>query len=1193
MRRAPASSKALSNGLWRPFLLAAMVAVCLPLSAWAQVCGTPGKDGPASSLSGVINTYYPGAATASSGATSISLGSSRFGGASTSIASGDLLLVIQMQDAAINTTNGTAYGANNGTGRGATAINNSGLYEYVVATNSVGTGGGTVTIRGAGAGNGLVNTYTNADATAAQGQRRFQVLRVPQYSSATLTSGLTAAQWDGSTGGVLAFDVAGILNLGSATVSVNGLGFRGGGGRALVGGRAASGLARPTDTDYVYFSSTPVTSTAGAHGGKGEGIAGTPRYVFDPVTSTIIELSPTAEGYPGGANARGAPGNAGGGGTDSDASGVNQENSGGGGGGNSGVGGAGGNTWSGNAAIGGIGGAQVANAANRVVMGGGGGAGSRNNSVNYDSSGTSGGGIVLIRAGTVSGSATITANGNDAWNNTANDGGGGGGAGGSVIVSATGSLSGLTIRARGGRGGDAWRTGGTTLADRHGPGGGGAGGFIAQTGGASTDVTGGAHGVTTTLLDAYGSTDGASGSLLSITQAQVPGIRSGAQCIPDLTVTKTTSTASVTNTTSGTTATYTITVANAASVADATQVNISDALPTNFTYASTGSVTLSGGATRPSTTNPTAGDTNPNWGVFTIPASGQVRITFTVNIARVTPSGTYQNPATATSLDATRTTTNGTTTDSYNSASSTGEDVTVTSTPDLTITKSHTGNFTQGQTGATYTVTATNSGAGQTTGTVTVTDTLPASLTPTAASGTGWTCGISTQTVTCTRSDALVAPNSYPAITVTVNVSASAPASVTNTASVSGGGETNTGNDSASDATTINQLADLTIAKTHTGNFTRGSTGTYTITATNSGSVATNGTTVTVTDTLPAGLTPTAALGTGWTCGISTQTVTCTRSNALAAGASYPAISVTVSVAQSTASSITNTASVSGGGQANTSNDTASDPTTIVSSADLSLTKVLTSSGSGVGTNATFTITLTNSGPSDATNVAVKDQLPSGLSYVSSTPSVGSYNSTTGIWTVASLASGSSATLQIVAQITSLGSITNTAQVTASDQPDPDSTPNNNNAAEDDQASASLSTAPPNVTLCKTIQGQPCPPVASTSLPPGSDITYVITFTNTGGSYASSFIITDPVPASTDFKVGSVTNSLGTTGLTVTVAYSNNGGTSWVYTPVSGGGGAFAGYDRNVTHVRWAFTGNLSQTSPNNTGNVGFTVRIR
>jgi uncharacterized repeat protein (TIGR01451 family)/fimbrial isopeptide formation D2 family protein len=1193
MRRPPAFAKSLRRTLW--LLLVLALPLCLPRVARAQVCATPGKDGPGGSLSGVINTYYPGSATVSSGSTSISIGSSRIGGASTSISTGDLLLVIQMQDAAINTTDGTAYGANNGTGRGATSINGSGLYEYVVATNSVGLGGGSVTIRGAGAGNGLVNTYTDAAPTAAQGQRQFQVVRVPQYSSASLTSGLTAAPWDSSTGGVLAFDVAGNLNLNSATVSVDGLGFRGGGGRPLAGGRASAGVAKPTNTNYVYFSSSPASSTAGAHGTKGEGIAGTPRYVFDPVTSSLIELSPTAEGYPGGANARGAPGNAGGGGTDSDGTGVNQENSGGGGGGNGGIGGVGGNTWNSNAATGGIGGALVANAANRIVLGGGGGAGSRNNSVNYDSSGASGGGIVLVRAATVSGSGTITANGYDATNNTVNDGGGGGGAGGSVIVAAGGSLAGLTVRARGGRGGDAWRTGGTVAADRHGPGGGGAGGFIAQTGGASTDVAGGSHGVTTTLLDAYGSTDGASGSLLSITRAQIPGASSGAQCVPALTVTKTTTTASVTNSSAGVTAIYTITVSNAANLADATQVNISDALPTSFTYASTGSVTLTGSATRTSTTNPTVGDTNPNWGVFTIPASGQVRITFTVNIARGVASGTYQNPATATYLDPARTIANGTTSASYNSASSTGEDVTVTATPDLTIAKSHTGNFTQSQTGATYTITATNSTTGQTSGTVTVADTLPASLTPTAASGTGWTCNIASQVVTCTRSDALVAPNSYPAITVTVNVSATAPASVTNTASVSGGGETNAGNDSASDATTINQLADLTVAKTHPGNFTRGSTGIYSITVTNSGSVATDGTTVTVSDTVPAGLTPTAASGTGWTCNIASQVVTCTRTNVLNASASYPAISITVGVAQNAASSLTNTASVSGGGQANTANDTSSDATTIVSSSDLSLTKVVTTPGSGINSNVTFTVTLTNSGPTNATNVAVKDQLPSGLTYISSTPSVGAYDSGTGLWTIAALASGSSATLQLVARIDTLGSLTNTAQVTASDQPDPDSTPNNNNAAEDDQASASLSTSPPSITLCKTIVGQPCPPPALSTQAPGSDISYSVTFTNSGGSFASNFVITDPIPTNTDIKVGSESHTTPLpTGLTgVAVEYFDISTSTWIANPVSGGGGAPAGYNRNITIIRWTFTGQLSQLAPNNTGNVRFTVRIR
>jgi hypothetical protein len=88
-------------------------------------------------------------------------------------------------------------------------------------------------------------------------------------------------------------------------------------------------------------------------------------------------------------------------------------------------------------------------------------------------------------------------------------------------------------------------------------------------------------------------------------------------------------------------------------------------------------------------------------------------------------------------------------------------------------------------------------------------------------------------------------------------------------------------------------------------------------------------------------------------------------------------------------------------------------------------------------------------------------------------------------------------------------------------------------------------------------------------------------------------VIKDPIPSFTDFKVGSVTSTLGTTGLTVVIAYSNNGGTTFVYMPVSGGGGASAGYDRNVTNIRWTFTGNLSQTSPNNAGSVGFTVKIR
>jgi uncharacterized repeat protein (TIGR01451 family) len=126
---------------------------------------------------------------------------------------------------------------------------------------------------------------------------------------------------------------------------------------------------------------------------------------------------------------------------------------------------------------------------------------------------------------------------------------------------------------------------------------------------------------------------------------------------------------------------------------------------------------------------------------------------------------------------------------------------------------------------------------------------------------------------------------------------------------------------------------DVTLTKTHVDDFIRGQIGaTYTITVTNVGVVPTLGA-VTVTDSLPAGLTATAFGGAGWTCVLAT--LTCTRSDALANGASYPVITLTVNVATSAADSITNTATVSGGGDVNAANNTANDPTTVRSFADV------------------------------------------------------------------------------------------------------------------------------------------------------------------------------------------------------------------------------------------------------------------
>src|SRR5262249_36966763 len=104
----------------------------------------------------------------------------------------------------------------------------------------------------------------------------------------------------------------------------------------------------------------------------------------------------------------------------------------------------------------------------------------------------------------------------------------------------------------------------------------------------------------------------------------------------------------------------------------------------------------------------------------------------------------------------------------------------------------------------------------------------------------------------------------------------------------------------------------------------------YTLKTNNIGTGSTSGT-VTVTDTLPTGLSATAITGSGWTCTLAT--LTCTRSDALAAGANYPDITLTVNVAGNAPSSVTNSATVSGGRETNTSNDSASYVTGIVSAA--------------------------------------------------------------------------------------------------------------------------------------------------------------------------------------------------------------------------------------------------------------------
>lgn len=805
----------------------ALVFLSLSWPVMAQTCGIPGKDG-VGSLTGNINTYYVPSTNVGPGSTSIPLGAPV--GAAATPTVGDLFAVIQMQCENINTTNTNNYGAGDGTGRGFTDPAGSclaGRYQYLRA------GPATTATSLNLTGSPLTGAYVQ-DALATTNRRTYQIIRVAQYSSATLTGNVTAPNWNGSTGGVVLLDVTGTLNMAGFTIDVAGRGFRGGGGQVWNG---------TADTAITYVTATNITTNLA--GFKGEGIVGTPAYIYNSVTNAVVA---TGTDYTAGGQGKGAPGNAGGGGDNWNGT---RDNGGGGGGGNGAIGGFGGYGWSGAGwpsgtaqDLRGIGGAAFAqNSTSRLVMGGGGGAGANNNSPGLTSSGGAGGGIVMIRAGTMTGTGTINANGANGLTQTANDSGGGGGAGGSVLVNTVSNTVGtLTINAIGGRAGDGFAPGNTA----HAGGGGGSGGVVYTDGGTSS-LIGGTNGVTNVgdcpttgvapCSSANGATAGGTGATSGIgSDPSGGGGGSSNLCLPNLAVTKSTTTPLI-GVSGATTATYAISVNNTGAGPAAGSDIVDNTLPPGWTFASTSSVVftpaLSGAAfggfiegatpgvpavaSSPGTVANLA--TNgapaaaPVWNNLTIPANGNVVLTYVVNVPATASVGVYHNPAGVKYLDPTRSTAarevtpainnaanragaqvGGTTNTTYQTGASAGVSIpgsnysgldtglageNVTLQADLRIVKTNSGTFLPASTsaGGTYTFAvsnvgravqgltyATNQATPATVSTLlgapyTVTDTLPTGMTlasPPTISGTeaaSWACtGVAGDaSFTCTR----------------------------------------------------------------------------------------------------------------------------------------------------------------------------------------------------------------------------------------------------------------------------------------------------------------------------------------------------------------------------------------------------------------------------------------------------------
>ena len=289
---------------------------------------------------------------------------------------------------------------------------------------------------------------------------------------------------------------------------------------------------------------------------------------------------------------------------------------------------------------------------------------------------------------------------------------------------------------------------------------------------------------------------------------------------------------------------------------------------------------------------------------------------------------------------------------------------------------------------------------------------------------------------------------------------------------------------------------DLTLAKSHTGNFVGGVATTFTLAVSNAGSGPTDGSTVTVTDPFPATSFSSLANagGSGWSCSIAGLTLTCTRSDVLAAGDSYPPILVDATVTNPVPATVENTATVSGGGSATQSGSDGGGATGL---ADVSITKSADSSIVPNGGQVTYTLNVQNAGPSSAENVMVSDPLnTASYSDVAAKPSQGTCDNTVSC-SLGTVDPNSTVTITITATVTARDTtLTNNASVSSST---PDPNPFNNS----DSASV---TVPGTADLAIDKMGPTNPNQG------GAD-SFTITVSNNGPDTANGVVVNDPLPS--------------------------------------------------------------------------------
>jgi uncharacterized repeat protein (TIGR01451 family) len=574
-------------------------------------------------------------------------------------------------------------------------------------------------------------------------------------------------------------------------------------------------------------------------------------------------------------------------------------------------------------------------------------------------------------------------------------------------------------------------------------------------------------------------------TITAVSQTDVNTVKSASVTVNpqevDLTIAKT-----VSNSTPnvGTNDTFTVTLSNLAGYSTATGVTVTDVLPTGITLVSD---------------TPSQGTYSSGvWNVGSLAAGSTVTL---VVVGDVTTFGTLTNTATITAVS------------QPDVNPITSASVSVNSQEvDLTIAKTVSNSTPNVGTNDTFTVTLSNLAGYSTATGITVSDVLPSGITFVSATPSQGTYSSGIWTV-----GSLASGSSATMVVVGTATAAGFPSSPTpsetNTATITAVTQTDVNTVKSASATISPQEVDLTITKTvTTSKPTCGTNDTFTVTLSNATGYST-ATGITVTDVLPTGITLVSDTPSQGTYSSGVWNV-----GSLAAGAT---VTLVVVGDVTTMGTLTNTATITAVNQPDV-NPVVSASVTVnpATSPDVDLTIVKTVSNStpNVGTNDTFTVTLSNAtGYTNATGISVTDKLPTGITFVSDTPSQGTYTSSTGVWAVGSLAAGSTATLVVVGTATAAGfpcsptpSETNTATITAVTQTDANTV-----------KSSSVTIYPQEVdlTIAKTV---------SNSTPNvGTNDTFTVTLSNLAGySTATGLTVTDVLP--TGITLVSDTPSQGT-----------------------------------------------------------------